>query len=75
MKTVGMRIAFLRPLRAQRSAPKLCRQEWRHGTQECVHHVGAALAESSYCRSLAQIASIKDGGFMGSLDIRTPTAA
>ena len=72
MKTVGIGIGFPEPrpglgflgFRTQGSA-----------TLQPESLIYAALAESSGCRSLAQIASIKDGGFMGSLDMRTPTAA
>ena len=33
--------------RAQHTVSRRCRQEWRHGTQECVRHVGAACASES----------------------------
>ena len=72
MKTVDMPIAFLRP-----SVLSVQRRNYvaRNGDTARTNACATSGPRSSYSRCLAQIASISDGGFMGSLDIRTPTAA
>ena len=78
MKTVGIRIGFPTPhpgLGFVGSLPSVpLRSTLGYDPTPLRGSNYAALAGSSD-RSLAQIASISEGGFIGSLAIRTPTAA
>ena len=38
-KTIERRVSLPRIVSAEGFTPNRCRQEWRHGTQECVRHV------------------------------------